>query len=144
MPLPNPEAEEQCQRLIRSASQESLLRKVPPSSFTPPFAPSVIVFSNMNEDYRVELATVRELRKRSGEGISGSFRVATVASSSETSMALASQSDIKIIDAVDLNEWQINLCELRRAALLHLDRDEQLRLLGLNQDFERHEDCDAR
>ncbi|KAL6056522.1 Gamma-glutamylcyclotransferase [Balamuthia mandrillaris] len=120
------------------------------STFTPPFAPSVVAFSNMNEDYQVELEALHHLLSYSpkgGEEEEGprSLRVCCVASSGETSLCLLSLPEVSAVEAVDLSEWQVHLCELRRAALLHLGTaEEQLRLFGMDPAVRREGDEQAR
>jgi S-adenosylmethionine:diacylglycerol 3-amino-3-carboxypropyl transferase len=85
---------------------------------------SDIAYSVQNEDYQTELAVLEYL-------FSGRLlRVLMVASSGENVLSMLTQGMVAGVDAVDLNPAQIHLCELRRAALEQLPRDEQLRLFG--------------
>jgi S-adenosylmethionine:diacylglycerol 3-amino-3-carboxypropyl transferase len=89
----------------------------------PPFK-SDIFYSVQNEDYQTELAVLERI------GLDKPLRVLMIASSGENILSLLTQEHIASIDAVDINPAQLHLCELRRTALEHLTRDEQLRLLG--------------
>jgi S-adenosylmethionine:diacylglycerol 3-amino-3-carboxypropyl transferase len=103
----------------------------------PPFR-SDITYSVQNEDYRTELAVLR----RVGRG--APLRVLMIASSGENVLSLLTQAMVASVDAVDLNSAQLYLCELRRAALVRLTRDEQLRLVGAHPAFPRGGDAAAR
>lgn len=85
---------------------------------------SDIFYSVQNEDYQTELAVLRRIYKGSPQ------RVLMVASSGENALSLLTQDTIAQVHAVDINPAQLHLCELRRAALEHLTRNEQLLLLG--------------
>jgi S-adenosylmethionine:diacylglycerol 3-amino-3-carboxypropyl transferase len=89
----------------------------------PPFR-SPISYSVQNEDYRTELAVLQRLSH------APPYRVLLVASSGENALSLLVNETVASVDAIDLNPAQLHLCELRRTALEHLTRDEQLRLLG--------------
>lgn len=89
----------------------------------PPFK-SDIFYSVQNEDYQTELAVLHRLENGTPR------RVLMIASSGENVLSLLTQETIASIDAVDLNPAQLHLCELRRTALEHLTRDQQLGLLG--------------
>jgi S-adenosylmethionine-diacylglycerol 3-amino-3-carboxypropyl transferase len=65
------------------------------------------------------------------------LRVLMVASAGENALSLLTQDIVASIDAVDINPAQLHLCELRRTALEHLTRDEQLRLLGADPSIPR-------
>lgn len=85
---------------------------------------SDIFYSVQNEDYQTELAVLHRIYKGSPQ------HVLMVASSGENALSLLTQDTIAQVHAVDINPAQLHLCELRRAALEHLTRDEQLFLLG--------------
>lgn len=89
----------------------------------PPFK-SDVFYSVQNEDYQTELAVLRRIYR--GTPLRGLL----VASSGENVLSLLTQDTVARVDAVDLNLAQLHLCELRRTALEHLTRDEQLCLLG--------------
>jgi S-adenosylmethionine:diacylglycerol 3-amino-3-carboxypropyl transferase len=89
----------------------------------PPFK-SDIFYSVQNEDYQTELAVLQRLDNGPAQ------RVLMIASSGENVLSLLTQADVVSVDAVDINPAQLHLCELRRTALEHLTRDEQLGLLG--------------
>jgi S-adenosylmethionine:diacylglycerol 3-amino-3-carboxypropyl transferase len=103
----------------------------------PPFR-SDITYSVQNEDYRTELAVLQHIDR----GVP--LRVLMIASSGENVLSLLTSAKIASVDAVDLNPAQLHLCELRRAALEHLTRDEQLRLLGAHPAFPRAGDTAER
>jgi S-adenosylmethionine:diacylglycerol 3-amino-3-carboxypropyl transferase len=90
---------------------------------TPPFKSSIF-YSVQNEDYQTELAVLRRL------DTAPPLRVLLVASSGENALSLLTQDIVAEVHAVDINPAQLHLCELRRTAVEHLDRAEQLRLLG--------------
>jgi S-adenosylmethionine:diacylglycerol 3-amino-3-carboxypropyl transferase len=89
----------------------------------PPFE-SDVTYSVQNEDYQSELALLSRLAQ------DRPLRVCMIASAGENALSLLTQERIASVDAVDLNPAQIHLCELRRTAVAHLSRDEQLRLFG--------------
>lgn len=89
----------------------------------PPFK-SDIFYAAQNEDYQTELAVLERI------GLDKPLRVLMIASSGENLLSLLTQEQVASIDAVDINPAQLHLCELRRTALEHLTRDDQLRLLG--------------
>ncbi len=91
--------------------------------YNPPFK-SDIYYSVQNEDYQTELAVLHRLDQGTA------WRVLMLASSGENVLSLLSQDSVASVDAMDLNPAQLHLCELRRTALEHLTRDEQLQLLG--------------
>jgi len=90
---------------------------------TPPFK-SDIFYSVQNEDYETELAVLQRIER------SAPLRVLMIASSGENVLSVLTDERVGSVDAVDLNPAQLHLCELRRTALHHLGRDEQLQLLG--------------
>eukprot|EP00670_Eutreptiella_braarudii_P001185 CAMPEP_0174294118 /NCGR_PEP_ID=MMETSP0809-20121228/40632_1 /TAXON_ID=73025 ORGANISM="Eutreptiella gymnastica-like, Strain CCMP1594" /NCGR_SAMPLE_ID=MMETSP0809 /ASSEMBLY_ACC=CAM_ASM_000658 /LENGTH=384 /DNA_ID=CAMNT_0015395339 /DNA_START=84 /DNA_END=1238 /DNA_ORIENTATION=+ len=81
----------------------------------------------MNEDYRVDLDIIAQLRKKSG------IRCLTVASSGETCLAMCSLPNdmVSTIDACDINPHQIFLTDLRRVVLAQLDNESCRRLNGI-------------
>jgi S-adenosylmethionine:diacylglycerol 3-amino-3-carboxypropyl transferase len=91
--------------------------------YNPPFK-SDLFYSVQNEDYQTELAVLSRIDRQA------SLRVLLVASSGENALSLLTQGTVARVDAVDINPAQLHLCELRRTALEHLTRDEQLHLLG--------------
>jgi len=93
------------------------------SRFNPPFR-SAIYYAVQNEDYRTELAVLERIRTGSPQ------RVLMIASSGENALSLLTQDGVESVVAVDINPAQVQLCELRRTAMEHLTRDEQLRVLG--------------
>jgi S-adenosylmethionine-diacylglycerol 3-amino-3-carboxypropyl transferase len=103
----------------------------------PPFR-SDITYSVQNEDYRTELAVLRQIDR------GAPLRVLMIVSSGENMLSLLTQAMVASVDAVDLNPAQLHLCELRRAALEHLTRDEQLRLFGAHPSFPRGGDTAER
>jgi S-adenosylmethionine:diacylglycerol 3-amino-3-carboxypropyl transferase len=72
------------------------------------------------------------------------LRALMIASSGENVLSLLTQPMVASVDAVDLNPAQLHLCELRRTALEHLTRDEQLRLFGAHPSFPRGGDTAER
>lgn len=105
--------------------------------FTPPFK-SDVAYSVQNEDYRSELAVIDRLEKRD------ELRILMIASAGENALSLLTRPEVAQIVAVDLNPAQIHLCELRRAAILALSRDEQLRFFGVHPEYARAGDEMAR
>ncbi|MEZ4662708.1 MAG: DUF3419 family protein [Caldilineaceae bacterium] len=99
---------------------------------------SDLVYSVQNEDYRSELAVLARLNQ------GRPLRVLMIASAGENALSLLTHEQIASIDAVDLNLAQLHLCELRRTALLHRSRDEQLRLFGVHPVIGRVDDEAAR
>lgn len=97
-----------------------------------------IAYSVQNEDYQTELAVLE--RVYAGRPL----RVLMVASSGENALSILTQPNVASVAALDLNPALIHLCELRRAALEHLSRDDQLRLLGAHPAHLRTEDAAAR
>lgn len=91
--------------------------------YNPPFK-SDIFYSVQNEDYQTELAVLQRIYQDSP------LRVLLVASSGESALSLLTRRMVASVEAVDLNSAQLHLCELRRTALEHLTRDEQLRLFA--------------
>ena len=89
----------------------------------PPFK-SDIFYSVQNEDYQTELAVLQRIQR------GAPLRVLMIASSGENALSLLTQEMVAGVDAVEMNVAQLQLCELRRTALEHLTRDEQLHLLG--------------
>ena len=89
----------------------------------PPFK-SALAYSVQNEDYETELEVIRRLDR------AAPLRVLLVASSGENALSVLTQDRVGEVWAVDLNPAQIQLCELRAAAIGSLSRDEQLQLLG--------------
>ena len=85
---------------------------------------SDIFYSVQNEDYQTELAVVHHLYQ--GEPL----RVLMVASSGENALSVLADDHVGEVHAVDTNPAQIQLCELRRTALRHCSRAEQLSLLA--------------
>jgi S-adenosylmethionine-diacylglycerol 3-amino-3-carboxypropyl transferase len=94
---------------------------------------SDIFYSVQNEDYQTELAVLRRIHRQRP------LRVLLVASAGENALSLLTQDIVASVDAVDINPAQLHLCELRRTALEHLTRDEQLRLLGADPSTSRTE-----
>jgi S-adenosylmethionine:diacylglycerol 3-amino-3-carboxypropyl transferase len=103
----------------------------------PPFR-SQITYSVQNEDYRTELAVLQHI-----DG-GAPLRVLMIASSGENVLSLLTSAQVASVDAVDLNPAQLHLCELRRTALEHVTRDEQLRLFGAHPAFPRAGDTAER
>jgi S-adenosylmethionine:diacylglycerol 3-amino-3-carboxypropyl transferase len=93
--------------------------------YNPPFK-SDLFYAVQNEDYQTELAVLRRIYR------GAPLRVLIVASSGENVLSLLTQDIVASVEAVDINPAQLYLCELRRTALEHLTRDEQLQLLGTN------------
>ncbi len=85
---------------------------------------SDIFYSVQNEDYQTELAVLKHLFHSEPQ------RVLMVASSGENALSVLADEGVHEVHAVDTNPAQIQLCELRRTAVKHLTRDEQLALLG--------------
>jgi S-adenosylmethionine:diacylglycerol 3-amino-3-carboxypropyl transferase len=98
--------------------------------YNPPFK-SDIFYSVQNEDYQTELTVLRRIHQGTP------LCALMIASSGENVLSLLTQNIVAKIDAVDINPAQLHLCELRRTALEHLTRDEQLRLLGADPSIPR-------
>jgi S-adenosylmethionine-diacylglycerol 3-amino-3-carboxypropyl transferase len=90
---------------------------------SPPFR-SDLFYAVQNEDYHTERAVLQRISRLPPH------RILMVASAGENVLSLLTHDTIASIDAVDLNLAQLHLCELRRTAIEHLTRDEQLRLFG--------------
>lgn len=106
-------------------------------AYTPPFT-SAISYAAQNEDYRSEQAIIDRLPP------DRPLHVLMVASSGEGLLSLLTSERIARVDAVDLNPAQLQLCELRRAALERLTRDQQLQLLAARDTRPRASGADAR
>jgi len=105
------------------------------ASFTPEFSPSVLPFSHMNEDYQCELEAIKKIyasRNNTTCGQDIRLNVLCIASSGETALSILAREEVGFVDAVDLHPWQAYMTELRRTALLHLSRDQQLRLFAMD------------
>jgi len=119
-------------------------------SFTPDFSPSVLPFSHMNEAYQPELEVIMRLasdrKVLSGASIDedAKLHVLCIASSGETALSILSREEVAHVDAVDLHPWQAHMSELRRTALLHLSRDDQLRLFAMDPSIPRRGDEEHR
>lgn len=98
-----------------------------------PLFKSDVFYSVQNEDYQTELTVLRRIFRGTP------LHVLLVASSGENALSLLTQSIVARVEAVDLNPAQLHLCELRRTALEHLTRDEQLRLFGADPAIPRPE-----
>lgn len=85
---------------------------------------SPLFYSVQNEDYATELALLAR------QDPSRPKRVLMVASAGENALSVLTDPSVAEVHAVDINPAQIHLCELRRAALLRLDRDDHLRLFA--------------
>lgn len=88
--------------------------------------PSDISFSQVREDPTIELQVIKQLAQTQNHPL----RVLIIASGGCTVLSLLSSPHIEHIDAVDLNPAQLHLVELRRQALLHLQLEQQLDLIG--------------
>ena len=100
--------------------------------YSPPFK-SDIFYSVQNEDYRTELAVLEWARARRA------IACADDCPSGENVLSVLTRDTVAGVDAVDLSPAQLLLCELRRTALEHLTRDEQLHLLGADPSIRRAE-----
>jgi S-adenosylmethionine:diacylglycerol 3-amino-3-carboxypropyl transferase len=98
----------------------------------PPFK-SDVFYSVQNEDYQTELTVLRRIFRGTP------LHVLLVASSGENALSLLTQSIVARVEAVDLNPAQLHLCELRRTAVEHLSRDEQLHLFSADPAIPRPE-----
>lgn len=85
-----------------------------------------LLYAQVHEDPLLELRVIDRLlavRPRP-------LRVAMVASGGCTALTLLGHRSVARIEAIDTNPAQLHLVEFKRQALLHLDLDDQLALLG--------------
>jgi len=85
-----------------------------------------IHFSQVREDPNLELRVIETLAERLGRPL----RVLAVGSGGCTALSMLASESVAHIDAVDINPAQLQLIELKRTALAHLELDDQLALLG--------------
>lgn len=85
-----------------------------------------IQFSQVHEDPELELAVVEELAARAGRPL----RVLCVGSGGCTALSMLTSPAVERVDAIDINPAQVELIELKRAAVATLPLHEQLVLFG--------------
>ena len=85
------------------------------------FPNSEIFFSQVREDPLIEIELLKDKPNQ---------RVALVASGGCTLLRLLAFENIKEVHGIDFNPAQLNLIEIRKAALFQLMSDEELKLLG--------------
>lgn len=85
---------------------------------------SPLFYSVQNEDYATELALLAR------QDPSKPKRVLMIASSGENVLSVLTDPSVAELHAVDVNPAQLHLCDLRRAALMSLSRDEHLQLFA--------------
>ncbi|MBK8136845.1 MAG: DUF3419 family protein [Chloroflexi bacterium] len=90
-----------------------------PLSFVSP-----LFYSVQNEDYATELALLARQDPTTPK------RVLMIASSGENILSVLTDPSVAELHAVDVNPAQLHLCDLRRAALMSLSRDEHLQLFA--------------
>jgi S-adenosylmethionine-diacylglycerol 3-amino-3-carboxypropyl transferase len=87
---------------------------------------STVHFSQVREDPKLELALLDDLAQR----LDRPLRALVVGSGGCTALSLLAHPHIARVDAIDINQAQLHLIELRRHALAQLSLDDQLRLIG--------------
>jgi S-adenosylmethionine-diacylglycerol 3-amino-3-carboxypropyl transferase len=90
--------------------------------------PSELAFSQVREDYTVELRVIDRLARAYDRPL----RILLIASGGCTALSLLTLPEVGEIVAIDANIAQLHLVELRRQSLLNLSLAEQLSLIGAN------------
>jgi len=115
------------------------------ASFIPNFT-SDIMYSYQNEDYQAELALLDKVAKNQDCGCEcddddhkPKLRVLMIASAGENVLSVSTSHLVEKIYAIDTNEAELHLSEIRRTAATHFSRDQQLRILGADPNISRQD-----